>query len=89
MTQAATLPVLLKQLRLSTMAQLWEPMLLKAQNEQHSEEGSQEKNGRYPLGGTDFFLDFLTNEVIKIWVKGGETTCLKFTLKIGLFFREA
>ncbi len=34
MIQAATLPVLLKQLRLSTMAQLWEPMLLKAQNEQ-------------------------------------------------------
>ncbi len=33
MTHPATLPVLLKQLRLSTMAQLWEPLLSKAQNE--------------------------------------------------------
>ena len=33
MTHPATLPVLLKQLRLSTMAQLWESLLLKAQNE--------------------------------------------------------
>lgn len=33
MTHPETLPVLLKQLRLSTMAQLWEPMLLKARHE--------------------------------------------------------
>jgi len=34
MTHAASLPVLLKQLRLSTMAELWEPMLSKADAEQ-------------------------------------------------------
>lgn len=33
MTHPETLPVLLKQLRLSTMAQLWEPMLSKARHE--------------------------------------------------------
>lgn len=33
MSHPETLPVLLKQLRLSTMAELWEPLLLKAQHE--------------------------------------------------------
>ena len=36
MTHTATLPVLLKQLRLSTMAQEWKPLLIKAQAEQWS-----------------------------------------------------
>ena len=36
MTHTATLPVLLKQLRLSTMAQAWEPLLLKAETEKWS-----------------------------------------------------
>jgi len=30
-----------------------------------SEGINQEKNGRYPLGGTDFFLDLSLNEVTK------------------------
>ena len=34
---------------------------------QRSEGISQEKNGRDPLGGTDFFLDLFLNEVTKFW----------------------
>ncbi len=33
MTSPETLPVLLRQLRLSTMAQLWEPFLIRAEEE--------------------------------------------------------
>jgi DNA replication protein DnaC len=33
MTSTETLPVLLRQLRLSTMAQLWEPLLIRAEKE--------------------------------------------------------
>jgi hypothetical protein len=44
-----------------------------------SEGINQEKNGRDPLGGTNFLLDLFTNEVTKMWVKGKDDNKMALT----------
>jgi len=44
-----------------------------------SEGINQEKNGRDPLGGTNFLLDLFTNEVTKMWVKGEDDNKMALT----------